>query len=277
MSKFLEKPLDEVLKNAAPLDFPLRLSEADYEFLTTATGIKDVPALHAHMRDFQKEAYETVWPFPCIRFWAFARLKASTQRLYKDVVKRGKEEKDAYFLDLGSCFGTDVRKAVIDGYPSELVIGVELMKGFVDISTKLFPAVPSPQVYVGDIFDTKTFSDPDAPSILPADLSTLTPIKGKVRAVHCGSFFHLFSEEKQKEIVVLLKEIVSLKEGTTIFGTHIGNKVAGLRESGMYCHDPETWKTLWNEVFGADKIEVKTCLRPSQNFQHMIVWSVLIQ
>lgn len=56
--------------------------------------------------------------------------------------------------------------------------------------------------------------------------------------------------------------------GSTIFGSHAGLPVAGSRprdayrkrkegEEGTWCHSPESWRALWEEVFGGEKGKVK--------------------
>lgn len=55
------------------------------------------------------------------------------------------------------------------------------------------------------------------------------------------------------------------KSGTTIFGSHVSQEVAGMKVNtratdkitsrGMYCHSPTSWKQLWKKVAG-DKVVV---------------------
>lgn len=94
------------------------------------------------------------------------------------------------------------------GYSSRSRLGVVLisnfnLSGFIDLGYRLFRDKDSPSVppfVVGDVFDT-SFFNPAAPlSAEPLNLratTSLTPLKGKLRAIHAGSFFHLFDEETQ--------------------------------------------------------------------------------
>ena len=70
----------------------------------------------------------------------------SKQSIYEDIVRIGRERKDAVFLDIGCCCGyippryhlsaltssivaTDARKVAADGFPARNIIVSDLKKG----------------------------------------------------------------------------------------------------------------------------------------------------
>lgn len=57
------------------------------------------------------------------------RLKAYRFPAYQDFLKLGRERKGALFLDVGCCCGSDVRKAIVDGYPADQIIASDLNAG----------------------------------------------------------------------------------------------------------------------------------------------------
>lgn len=128
------------------------------------------------------------------------------------------------------------------------------------------------------------------------DLTSLTPLQGKIFAVHTSAFFHLFNEEKQLELAHRLASLLSPEKGSVIFGQHGANPVKGwqplvlskLAEDDeknptpgiqMFCHSPESWKQMWTkDVFGgvdskgSERIKVDAQLIeiPRQELKHIM-------
>ncbi|KAI0322176.1 hypothetical protein OF83DRAFT_1167836 [Amylostereum chailletii] len=104
------------------------LSEEESTFFKQQTGIQDDEELKAHILDIQAKAF-AVHPYPCIRHFAWTSLKISRLFPYKDLLKLGVEREGAIFLEMGCCFGNDLRKAIADGYPKENVVATDLHQG----------------------------------------------------------------------------------------------------------------------------------------------------
>ena len=182
--------------------------------------------------------------------------------------------------------GNDARKAVADGWPVENVIASDLRPGEESV---LFARVPSyryldfwkyghllfrstpdtfPAAFIpGDAFDPNFIAPPYDPfaSIeevpdfsrpLPSlrDLTSLKQLRGRIDAIHASSFFHLFPEEKQRELALITASLLSPEPGSVIFGQHVSKPEKGFRDEAgetykMFCHSPESWKDLWESVF----------------------------
>jgi len=259
-----------------PLDAELyALGEDELAFFKTQTGIIDEEELKEHIIKVQTEAY-AVHPYPCIRGFAFARLKISRFQAYKELLRLGKERPGALFLDIGCCFGNDIRKAVADGFPIDQVIGSDLRPEYWELGHKLFNSTPEtfPAAFVpGDAFSEEFLRWEllrDTPLTTPApdlhSLKTLTPLSGRVSVIHASAFFHLFDESNQFRLAHLLSSLLSPEPGLIIFGGHVGAKVKGMhiREySGLpetrrerFAHSPESWMELWErEIFREKKIK----------------------
>lgn len=162
-----------------------------------------------------------------------------------------------------------MRKVGLDGWKAKNILGVELQKGsllvsslyttrilqltftpqtrncdtgFVDLGYKLFLDTPSScpvSFLVGDIFAPSFYSvslEP-APSASsgPTTLSSLTslsPLHNKIRALHAGSLFHLFDEATQKKLAEITLSLMDQSgKGSVIFGSHVGNAVKGFRSN----------------------------------------------
>lgn len=129
----------------------------------------------------------------------------------------------------------------------------------------------------GDIFNTEHISDssystvvPTTPAPILRTLTSLTPLKGHVSAIHTSSFFHLFSEPLQRLVAERLASLLSPEPGSMIFGAHIGLPEKGLRPSprgsSMFCHSPESWREMWigeKGVFKQGEVRVDAILQES--------------
>lgn len=256
------------------------LDPEELQFFKSWSGIDDDEALKRHILDLQEEAYE-IHPYPCIRRLAFTKLKISRLPAYGQFLKLGKERPGAIFLDIGCCFGNDVRKVVADGFPIQGIIASDLKKEFWDMGYRLFNDSPQkfPVPFVhGDAFDpdhlppVPPFLEP--PSTPVPDLHSLTslaPLLGHVSAIHASALFHLFEEAEQASLAHSIGGLLSPEPGSMIFGAHGAKDVKGYRNEAayqwsggqaMFCHSPESWTDLWNgEVFPKGTVEVKTFLK----------------
>jgi len=263
------KPLDDELYNP---------DEDAVEFFATTTGISDREELKQHILRVQSKAFKE-FPYPCIRVFEFMKLKLARLPAYKQFIELGKTRKGGIFVDLGCCFGNDSRKAVLDGWPAENVLAVDLQDKFWEYGHELFISTPEtfPARFVpGDVIDPKflqehePFNNPPskpAPSLdqVRSDKS-LNELRGHVTAVFTGAFFHLFNEEKQAEIARKLAGLLSPEPGSMLIGVQGGRKEKGFYAptSGgqkgykMFCHSEKTWTELWEDIFGKGNIVVAT-------------------
>jgi len=253
------------------------LDEGESAFFKQQTGIEDDTALKEHIMVAQAEAF-AVYPYPCIRRFAFTKLKISRLFAYNKFLELAKVREGAVFLDIGCCFGNDARKAVADGFPVQNVIASDLQSAFWDAGHKLFKSTPEtfPVPFIaGDAFDpahldiVPPFTITTPPTTLVPTLSTLTslnPLRGHISAIHASSFFHLFQEEGQLHLARALAGLLSPEPNSMIFGLHGGGLVKGPRSEpingrSMFCHSPDSWTELWGGVvFEKGTVKVETQL-----------------
>ncbi|KAJ3970848.1 hypothetical protein EV361DRAFT_914124 [Lentinula raphanica] len=253
------------------------LDAEELQFFQEETKVQDEHKLREHIITVQAKAY-SIYRYPCIRIFEFTRLKIARLPAYQEFLNLGKQRKGAIFLDLACCFGNDTRKAIRDGYPVENVIASDLHKDFWDLGHEMFKSTdqsfPVPFIQ-GDIFDTdfleaiEPYTMRKPPSTPVPDLKSLTslnPLRGHLSACFCGAFFHLFGEDGQKQIASALASLLSPEPGSMIFGVHGSRVERGFwhptgSERYMFCHSPESWKELWEDLWGKDHVEVKARLR----------------
>jgi len=204
---------------------------------------------------------------------------SSVKAGYKKLLELGSTRQNALFLDLGCCFGNDIRKAVEDGFPAEKIIASDLYADFWKFGHKLFNSTAStfPVTFIsGDIFDSSfisiqpplktlklSYDDNTEPislqSLVQAEPQSLDPLRGHLSVIHTSAVFHLYDRDVQLLIAKKIASLLSPLPGSIIFGSHTGSKVPRevINQSTQmkaYRHSPESWKKMWEEeVFDKDK------------------------
>ncbi|KAF8273975.1 hypothetical protein EI94DRAFT_1696288 [Lactarius quietus] len=266
-----------------PLDE--KLYRLDRAFFRRQTGIEDDNELKTHLLSIQAEAYESrkVHPYRCIRHFSWARPGISRLFPYQDLLKLGRKREGAILLDIGCCFGTDVRKAIVDGFPLKNMVTTDLHKEFWDLGHKLFRTTPDtfPVTFIpGNVFDPEhltivsPFTTNSPPVTTVPDLSTLTslnPLRGHVSAIY-------------------VQRLLSPEPGSMVFGKQIGLpenddlEVSATRR--RFCHTTQSWSELWDgEVFPKGTVRVLAFVTevpkdevakmfPEAKSLHMLTWSV---
>lgn len=115
-------------------------------------------------------------------------------------------------LDLGCCFGQDIRQLVFFGAPSQNTTGFDLKREFIDFGYELFRdrETLKTEFVVGDFFDEASFAGKEETSDL----------------ISASAFFHLFDWEGHIEAVSKAVRILKPKNGSMIFGRQAGTAVA---------------------------------------------------
>ena len=83
---------------------------------------------------------------------------------------------------------------------------------------------------------------------------------GQATTIYTGYFFHLFDEDEQRRIALILSRLLCHRPGAIIFGRHKGLPSPGFdnastRTRPMFCHSPESWGMLWKNILG-DRAEI---------------------
>lgn len=141
-------------------------------------------------------------------------------------------------LDLGCCFGQEIRKLVHDGAPASSLYGGELRKEFVDMGYDLFldRDILGAKFIIGDIFDSRAWVE----------------VEGQLSVVHMGLFLHLFDWNEQKRICERVVGFLKQEKGVLVLGHQMGSTkpkdVPFGTEKVVFRHDEKTFQRLWDEV-----------------------------
>ncbi|KGO56672.1 hypothetical protein PEX2_076250 [Penicillium expansum] len=185
------------------------------------TGLKSEDEVKDHIYKIRDKAWQVLSP------------------IYTQVVDRVREGQT--LLDLGCCFGQDLRKISFDAGLSSAtnLIGADIKGDFIQLGYELFRDEDSfsAQFVTGSIFDEDFLADR----------------RGSVDLIHLGNFLHLFGFEEQRAIVARLEKLLTPRAGSIVFGRNISAEQGGpfFMESlgwNMYRHSDQTIKDLWNTV-----------------------------
>lgn len=189
---------------------------------------------------------------PCIGHFRFLTLTLHTTPSYPSILSRLRSNPStSILLDLGCCFGQELRRLLHDGAPASTLYGADLRPEFFDLGYELFR-------------DGGPKTTGNGMKFIAADVfaphSALDALDGRCDVVHASAFFHLFGLEKQKQVarrvVRLLKWNGDASEGERpiVLGRHVGAVVAGeyehsTNEGGvMFRHNVESWREMWEGV-----------------------------
>ncbi|KAH7039646.1 uncharacterized protein B0I36DRAFT_357048 [Microdochium trichocladiopsis] len=161
------------------------------------------------------------------------------------------------FLDVGTCFGQDVRKLIYDGADPARIYASDVSRVLIDHGFELFQDE-------GRLSRDHFLCPGNMLLTSPEDIARdkLTQLHDKVSILHITTVFHLFPLEQQKAVAdrclrLLRKDIpADAKSGPAlILGGQVGNAQPGhfLRKSQkhfshMYRHDVQSWQDMWDEV-----------------------------
>ncbi|KAK7959768.1 Methyltransferase [Apiospora aurea] len=216
------------------------LPASTVEFFENYVGVKGEDVIKEHIYTIRDMAWK-VLPYPCIGLFRFLDFSIHLSPDYPRVVKRVQE--GATLLDLGCCFGQDLRKLAYDagpGAPTRNLIGTDLEPAFLQLGYELFA-------------DRDRFEA----TFVPADVFAedfLAEYRGKVDIVYLGSFLHLFSEPQQRVVVRQLRRLLRPRAGSMVFGRNLGAGKGGpfrMESIGwdLYRHDPNTIADLFQSSY----------------------------
>ncbi|KAE9372774.1 hypothetical protein N431DRAFT_467011 [Stipitochalara longipes BDJ] len=196
--------------------------------------------IQTHVLKKREEAWK-IFPFPCIGQMRFLDFSLAKMPSYDNILERLCDSTaPARLLDVGCCFGQDLRRLVADGAPSEHLVGLELESQFLDLGFDLFVdhELFKGQMIAGNLFD----ESPNAP---------LASLRGSIDIAHAASFFHLFNWDDQVNAGVHLVRLMRNTPGALVLGRQLGSSTGEERpsptnpNSKMYYHSPDSFKALW--------------------------------
>ena len=172
--------------------------------------------------------------YPCVGEWTFLLPFIPNFSQYPTILARA--QAGANVLDLGCCFGQDLRLLAADGAPTQIMYASDLKEELWRLGFELFRDREKmcAKFIQADIFDPN---------------SDLVPLYGQMDIIIASQFLHLFDWERQ---VLAIKRVVDLsKVGSVLVGYQRGQVQAQevMRPWGrMFIHDLATYGEIWRQV-----------------------------
>ncbi|KAI2626089.1 hypothetical protein GGS26DRAFT_563201 [Hypomontagnella submonticulosa] len=202
-----------------------------------------------HVNSIREKGFATN-PYPCIGLYRFANLTLLTHPLYKALVER-LHSANATYLDVGCCFGQDLRQLVYDGVPSDRLVGLDITAALMDLGYNFFldRETLKARFVVADVFEGAE----------QGPIWTELETRG-ADVMHCSAFFHLFTLEEQISAAINLARLV--KKGGVIVGRQVGSVEPGdmpaIRDKSFsYRHNVDTFDAMWRKVGEATQTQWK--------------------
>ena len=213
----------------------------------------------------QRDRAWSLQKYPCVGQWVFLFPRMPQLPWYPDIVSR--LQHGSSILDIGCCFGQDLRFLAADGVPTGNMYASDIVSTFWDLGF--------------DLFRDKTFFNPH---FIEADIldteSRLQELKGKVDVFLANQVFHLFNRERQltmaknlvgigtKDVWIVGWQVGSGHGRSIPVGTTTGVPYVSSDSDTRLFHNHETWKELWQQVGEQTGTEwsVETSMQPLEEW-----------
>ena len=187
----------------------------------------------AHSR-YQRDKAWPIGEYPCVGQWIFLLPSISAFPEYPQLLRRA--QAGATVLDLGCCFGQNLRLLAADDVPTNQMYAVDISAEFWILGFELFRDQEKMKA---------TFLEAE----ILDQLSDLQQLDGRMDIIMACQFLHLFDWDRQ---VVTMKRIVGFsRPGSVVLGYQRAQVQAReiVRPWGaMYFHNEETFRMIWRQV-----------------------------
>lgn len=203
-----------------------------------------------HVVKLRDEAF-AVYHYACIGQMRFLSFNLSHMPFYPKVLSALHESDAGGFLDIGCCFGQEIRWLANEGIPHKQLYGCDLEKVFIDLGYKLFldENKLGAKFIVGDIAQADEAIYTASPLV--------QELSGKMQVIFASSLLHMWDYEEQLLVVKRLVDICLDQPGVMITGRQLGSHLGGRYPmTGMsrdenaknYRHNEQTIRGLWHEI-----------------------------
>lgn len=233
---------------------PLVPDEA-LQLLASWTGTSDLPFLRSHVLSFWRSSRAKHHTYKCIQELGFLHPRFPTHPSYTEFIQVMLSDPSRRVLEVGCCFGTDVRFLLLQGVQPSQVVATDLHSGYYELGKEFFSvsktettgtarsgfskeqAVSEVRTVFGDIAATHD-TDPQAVNL--ADFI----LREGFDFVSCFAVLHVLSKDQVKQCLGRLYKV--LKPGGTLFGWCVGRTEPGLwmptpdGKAQRYLHSPSS-------------------------------------
>ena len=191
-----------------------------------------------HLPHQRARGFQTL-PYPCIGQFRFLTLTLPSHPLYRTIVSR--LQNGETYLDVGCCFGQDLRQLVKDGVPSSKLIGLDVDGRLMDLGHEMFHDRGKLQsrFIVADVFNRTE--------------NAWVSLEGSIDVAHASAFFHLFPLADQIAAAEQIVRVMRPRSGSMIIGRQAGSvkprELPSIKKGETsFRHNMDTLRSMWQEV-----------------------------
>lgn len=286
--------VDQSRYNFRDVGTQAEITDASLEFLSKYTGEADFSKLREHVHNVWSEARAKYHVYRCIQSFMFLQPRTPTHPKYAEIVAALAKPSarssgcDIGILDIGCCFGTDVRRFLYDGVPADLIVASDLHSGYWNLGKLLFQDEERISNLRTDFGDWAAVSDdiqskPSLSSTATSSASPSTPrtidvsrYESRAQYISAMAVLHVFSRSQCEAFVKNVFKALASGVGATLFGTCCGRPTAEEWAAGRddndssdskseadkttpsstlrYLHSPDSLKSLFESVGFVDVV-----------------------
>jgi len=198
--------------------------------------------------------------YRCIKEFYFLTPSVSRKDRHKKIIEKYRQEgKRPLWLEIGCAFGTDLRKMILSGWPSEDIIGLDVVPDYWQLGNQLYGDTPCR-------FLQKDIAKPTSLDDLP-----------QVDVVYTSAVLHVLQKDQTFHLVSNIFKL--LRPGGFYFGGTIGSEPEGFWLHDRWLHSETSLKELLESVGFVDVFVIKAkfedleagkVLTVSQEFKTML-------
>lgn len=185
---------------------PVELTDEEFRFLSRYLKDPDRDSVTQRC-DHVVEKVQDLHVYRTIRSLNWLLPQVDRLAVYKQIRSTFTDNYPPHVVELGCCFGTDVRQLLLDGLPSENILVVDLFPGYWDLGFDLFQDRARLRCQ-------SAFCDASKPA------SELAPFREKYDVAYALLVLHVF--DQVGSVGFLTSTFNLLAPGGTFFGTTVG-------------------------------------------------------
>jgi len=174
--------------------------------------------------------------YKCIKEWYFLLVRIQNNPYYNEIIK---DASNKTYLDIGCCFGIDMRQLLIDGVNPQNICGVDIESNFIQSGFDLFEDkhILSDRFIIANFLEEKFYEQ------------IIKKLGGPVDVIYAGSVIHLLEEKDIAKLVLTVFTL--LKPGGVFLGQTAGSAHAGIQSLLMglkFLHSKDSLTSLLRET-----------------------------
>lgn len=240
------------------------ISKIDLEFISKWTSEPDIEKLRSHIINLWLLCKKTYHSYRCIERMMFLNPRLPKHFAYQTFIKILKESDKSKkkFLDLGCCFGQEVRQLILEGIPTNSITAADIHDGYWNVGREFFMDNLS---HLSTRLDgvTTIFDDFAQKYPLPVDATNriVDSLTNNFDAIICQMVFHVLTKEQTENLVRRMCSMIG--KGGVLIGSCVGSKeeacswgVTPKRDGVRYLQSMKSLFELLSEN-GFEGVEVK--------------------